>query len=293
MTEQVAARRYWPIVSRWWPFMLVGLAVVLGWHGAVDRSANGYLESALQRTLMTFAVARGTNAAISFLQDADVTVTPVGVGVTVSPGELLDPIDDLIEQLSSLLLLAATSLGIQRIAMELVGSHPIQWLLTTVAVCWGVAAWLAPRAGAHRLLSRLLLAALVLRWLVPAHVLIVQTIDTWLLAPRFDAALTELTLGRDQAQALGDATRNESSEPAPSWSDRILGAFDGASPAALQTRITELAKTLAGLGARVVELMVVFSLQTLVLPLAFVWLSSWMLRVILRFPAHASSLARS
>lgn len=292
MAEHAAARRFWPIASRWWPVLLVAFAVVLGWHGAVDRSANGYLETALQRTLMTFAVARGTNAAISFLQDADVTVTPVGVGVTVSPGELLDPIDDLIEQLSSLLLLAATSLGIQRIAMELVGSHPVQWALTAVAVSWGVAAWYSPHGGAYRVMSRLLLAVLVLRWLVPAHVLIVQSIDAWLLTPRFDAALTELTLGRDQAQAIGEATRNETPETPSTWSDRILGAFDGATPSSLQSRITELAKTLAGLGARVVELMVVFSLQTLVLPLAFVWLSSWMLRVILRFPAPSSPLAR-
>ena len=111
--------------------VMVVVAMLAGsWTGLADRPAAAYLEQALARTLATFAVARGANAAISFLKDADVTVTPVGVGVTVSPGELLDPIDDLIEQLSTLLLWAATSLGIQRIGLELAGSLPIKVFCT-------------------------------------------------------------------------------------------------------------------------------------------------------------------
>ncbi len=250
------------------------------WTGIADRPAAAYLEQALARTLATFAVARGTNAAISFLKDADVTVTPVGVGVTVSPGELLDPIDDLVEQLSTLLLWAATSLGIQRIGLELAGSLPIKLFCTVTGVIWLGTVWWPGNAWMRILATRLLVLALALRWLVPTHALMIQTIDHHVLSPRFDQALAALTLSRDQATALGSATTE--APPDQPWTERVMGLWTGGARLDLEARVVALAKSMTSLGARVVELMVVFSLQTIVLPLAFVWLSTWLLRVMLR-----------
>ena len=61
-----------------------------------------------------------------------------------------------------------------------------------------------------------------------------------------------------------------------------MGLWTGGARLDLEARVVALAKSMTSLGARVVELMVVFSLQTIVLPLAFVWLSTWLLRVMLR-----------
>jgi hypothetical protein len=269
--------------------MLFALALTaLAWTPWLDARAASTLDAALARTLGTFAVARATNAAISMIQDADVTITPVGVGLTVSPGELLDPVDDLVEQLSSLLLLAATSLGIQRIALELGSSLPIQVLLTLAAIVFLVARVLRPQGWLQGVSQRMLFALLVLRWMVPAYALLSESIDHFVLAPRYEAALAALTLGRDQALAVGvAATPSESSQDRP-WSER-LGAWLGAgeSGRSLQSRIQELSDTLASLGSRIVELFVVFSIQAIVLPIAFVWLSTRVLRVILLAPMAA------
>lgn len=280
----------WASIRRWSPLQRVGIvlllaATALAWSPWLDDRAGRTLDAALTRTLATFAVARATNAAISMIQDADVTVTPVGVGLTVSPGELLDPVDDLVEQLSSLLLLAATSLGIQRIALELGASLPMQLVLTLSVLVYLVVRILRPDGRLRSWSGRIVFTLLVLRWLVPVYALVSASIDTYVLAPRYEAALEALTLGRDQALAVGSVTQGTGTAKDPGWGERLGAWFGAGDPAdSLQARVQELAKTLATLGNRIVELFVVFSIQAILLPIAFVWLSARLLRVILSAP---------
>lgn len=258
------------------------LLLTVGWMGNVDQAAERYLDTVLERTLTAFAVARGTNAAISVLQDADLTVTPVGVGVTLSPGELLDPVNDLVEQLSSFLLIAATSLGIQRIGLELSQFTLVQWGLTILFVL-GLPAWLSWRPWSFSYwAARFFMAAMLLRWLLPAEMLLMQAIDASLLTPRYEAALQELTWSRDQAQAVGDWVDAKDAE-APSLGERLSRLWPGTSGEAWQQKIQSLSEQLGRLSRSLIEIMVVFALQALVLPLAFVWLSGWLLRAIVRW----------
>ncbi|AVP96032.1 hypothetical protein C7S18_01965 [Ahniella affigens] len=270
-----------PPSRRWFlGFMLLVLA--LGWLGAVDRLSATYLDRVLERTLTAFALARGTNAAISLLQDADLTVTPVGVGVTLSPGELLDPVNDLVEQVSSFLLVAATSLGIQRIVLEVAGAHLMQWVLSILFLL-GLPAWLGTRhAGLALWPARLFLSLLLLRWLLPLQLMGMQAIDVGILEPRYQAAVAELTLSKQQAEAVGQWA--DTAEPAdPSLAERLQRLWPGSNGQAWQDRIQGLASQLSQMTRSLVELLVVFALQSLVLPLAFVWLSGVLLRAIVRW----------
>lgn len=47
-------------------------------------------------------------------QGTEVAVEPAGVGVTSAPAQALDPINELIEQFSLLMLGASVSIGLQR-----------------------------------------------------------------------------------------------------------------------------------------------------------------------------------
>src|SRR5688572_8008496 len=81
------------------------------WHG-MDTYAEEQVEAALQRALVAFAIARGLNMVISVAQGTEIAIQPAGVGVKLAPGELLDPVNDLIEQFSTVMLFAAASLGL-------------------------------------------------------------------------------------------------------------------------------------------------------------------------------------
>jgi hypothetical protein len=66
-----------------------------------------------------FAVARTLNGVISAAQGTEVALEPGGVGVVLSVGEILDPINDLIERFSAVMLIAASSLGLQALLLNI------------------------------------------------------------------------------------------------------------------------------------------------------------------------------
>ena len=92
------------------PAALCGLLVVV-WLTPPDRAAARQVEAGLRRALVTYAAARALNAVISVAQGTEVALEPGGVGVVFAPGQALDPINDLVEQFSALMLLARSLSG--------------------------------------------------------------------------------------------------------------------------------------------------------------------------------------
>lgn len=77
--------------------------------------AKGYIEASISQNILLFATARLVNAGISVLQTAE-----GGVGVaSVQPGAALDPVDDMVENFSSVLTWAIGALFVQRFALSL------------------------------------------------------------------------------------------------------------------------------------------------------------------------------
>lgn len=62
---------------------------------------------------------RGVNAIVSMMQNSHLQLEPAGVGVSLAVGEVLDPLNDMAERLSNVLVLAITSLGLQKLLYEI------------------------------------------------------------------------------------------------------------------------------------------------------------------------------
>jgi hypothetical protein len=106
---------------------LIAIAlVVLAWLPQPQHLALEHAEEGLKRALATYAVARGLDALISAAQGTQLSAAPAGMGVITSPGQLLDPANDLLEQFSSLMLTAIVALGLQVLLLQ-IGAH---WLLS-------------------------------------------------------------------------------------------------------------------------------------------------------------------
>ena len=106
------------------PPILLAALVACSWFSPFDSIATEKIDAGLKRALVSFATARGLNAAISVLQGTNIAVEPAGIGVTLAPGEVLDPLNDLIESFSNLMLIASVSFGIQHVLIS-IGGH---WL---------------------------------------------------------------------------------------------------------------------------------------------------------------------
>lgn len=96
--------------------LLVALASA---SSMLDDPATEYVDAGMKRALTTFAVARSLNAAISLAQGTEVAAG-VGAELTLSVGQVLDPVNDLVESFSDLMLMASVAFGIQKILIVIV-----------------------------------------------------------------------------------------------------------------------------------------------------------------------------
>ena len=99
----------------------------------LDNRGNACLDEALKKSIFTFAIVRGINGLISVIQGTYVAVTPAGLGVNFAVGEILDPLNDIIERFSWIMLISSTSLGIQKVLME-IG----MWFGFKVLICFSM-----------------------------------------------------------------------------------------------------------------------------------------------------------
>ncbi|WP_297473067.1 hypothetical protein [Persephonella sp.] len=83
----------------------------------LDRTGSEYFKESLKTLTITYGVVRALNAGVSVVKDSEIDIAPGGVGATIAAGEILDPVDDLIERFSSILLFSLISLGIQKTVM--------------------------------------------------------------------------------------------------------------------------------------------------------------------------------
>ncbi|MBI2397246.1 MAG: hypothetical protein HYV17_05575 [Xanthomonadales bacterium] len=255
------------------------LAVALAWLGVLDRVAAGELDAAFKRSFATFAIARSLNGVISLVQDADVSVSPVGIGVSVSPGELLDPLNDLLEQFSTLAFTALTALGIQKFALQLSDSLLLNLLLSAAAAAWWLTRWWSHALGWQPIAARALVFALALRFLVPGFALATALIDRTLLTPEFEAAKAALQLSSDAAEAEAAPLPASESEGIGAqitrWWESAKAGVD------VRERVERIRGIVEHAAEPLVTLAVVFLLQAIVLPLAFLALGAQLLRTLL------------
>jgi len=145
---------------------LVDLVVLCSWLPFLDNIASEQIDAGMKRSLASFATARVLNATISAAQVTETAIQPAGVGVVLTPGEVLDPINDLVEFFSNLMLLASVAFGIQKILIEIGGYQLIPALITLISGFWIY--FHIQRRASTPVLSRALVKLLVIRFAVPA-----------------------------------------------------------------------------------------------------------------------------
>lgn len=86
---------------------------------ALDTTTDVYFREAIVKAGVVYATCRAINASVSVVKDSSLQLQPAGVGVSLALGQVLDPIDDMTERLSDVLVTAITSLGVQKLVYEI------------------------------------------------------------------------------------------------------------------------------------------------------------------------------
>ena len=274
--------------------------------GIADSTSRDYAQESLSRALVTYAAARTLNGVVSVAQGTEVALEPGGVGVVLTPGQVLDPINDLIERFSSVMLVAASSLGLQIILLKITSAWGVTVLLIVALVAWLLSVWW-PKLQTGKYKAFITYSALVLvfvRFAVPIVVICTNFVfSTFLLAehdtaaaaldvtserieqinnrseppetgetqPQSDPAEDEeaaggyiqglIESGEEYVSRIGDSTR-ELASGAADWFDTIN----------VGDRMSRLKASATEATGHIIDLIVIFVLQTILFPLAFLWL---------------------
>lgn len=250
--------------------------IVFAGTGLIDRAGEEYTDTTLTRALVAFGVARALNGVISVAQGTEVAVEPGGIGVNFAPGEILDPVNDLVERFSWVMLASSASIGIQKILLQ-ISAWPVFTLGFSVLLLATLAALWMPRPGGADLrawLLRLSLVLLVLRFCVPVIAIASELIYAEFLAEEYAQAsrqLEQTTTGIDRVnQAEQDvAMPGDGSlwEKAKEYLASTTAALD------ITDKIEAYQQAATDISKHVINLIVIFLFQTILLPLGGLYLA--------------------
>jgi len=85
----------------------------------LDAKTDAYFNEAITSAGIAYATTRAINASVSVIKESNLQLEPAGVGVSIAVGQIVDPINDMTERLSLVLVTAITSLGVQKLAYEI------------------------------------------------------------------------------------------------------------------------------------------------------------------------------
>lgn len=251
--------------------------VLLSHLSCLDSLAENYTEQGIKRTLVTYAVSRSLNSVISVAQGTEVAVSPAGMGVTFAPGQILDPVNDLIERFSWVVMVSGASLGIQRLFLEISSSQLLVWSLSFLSLIFIIVLWINKGNSIqswHPYLKRTLVVFVFMRFSVPMIALSNEALYITYLQPQYEVAQLKLETTSSEIKIINesskqDVQRSENKgvfDKVEKWLDQTKKNLD------ISTQMNSLKQVAADISEQVINMIVVFVVQTILIPLLFLWL---------------------
>ena len=299
--------------------LLVLATVAASWYRPIAEIADAYVDEGLKRSLISFASARALNGVISVLQGTEVFVQPFGLGLSLSLGEILDPVNDLVETFSSVMLTASVAFGVQKLLLSIGSSWAVSVCLSAIALVWA-GLFLVNRSP--QWLFRVLGVLLFVRFVMPVATigsaklfegfsadeyrasqgaLDKTAIDLKVFVPTVDGAGSS-TARPAQAPAQPARAEGASTSVPPTYSTRIQGAWqamargvEGAVDVVkdplgglrrkfddTKRQYDEIKRSAEAAVEKMISLIVIFLMQTVVVPLLLLLGLYWLCRDLFR-----------
>ncbi|MFK5913383.1 MAG: hypothetical protein QM484_03340, partial [Woeseiaceae bacterium] len=241
--------------------------------GWLDSKGSEYTEATFKRALIAFGIAKGLNGVISVAQGTEVALQPAGVGVNFTPGQILDPVNDMIEQFSWVMLASTASVGVQRILLA-ISLWP--WFSYTVIVLLLLAAlsyWYKPLTDTswRPFLFKTMLVFVFLRFSVPLIAIGSELTYEQFLSEQYTISTQELERTTSKITAINkldnkhipQGENNSILDAVKEMYGNAAAAFD------ISARIDRYKQAATDATEHVINLIVVFIFQTILFPIIF------------------------
>lgn len=188
----------------------------------LDPVTDAYFRDAITKAGVTYATCRVINASVSIVKDSSLQLEPAGVGLSLAVGQALDPIDDMTERLSDVLVTAITSLGVQKLAYEISVSlaPPI---LSIFLLILSILIWFdnSRVTSFQKTITQFILLIVIARFCLPVSAMADEYLHKHFFADQISGATKELAVGSAELDKLIDFSLPEI--------DGILGTIENSS----------------------------------------------------------------
>jgi hypothetical protein len=169
----------------------------------LDGTTDVYFREAITKASVAYATCRVVNASVSIVKESSLNLEPVGIGVTLAVGQALDPIDDMTERVSDVLVTAITSLGVQKLAYE-IGVSLAPSIVATFLLIFSILIWFENEKliTIQHTLIRFILLILIARFALPISAIANNYIQEHFFADNISNANKELAAGSAELDRL-------------------------------------------------------------------------------------------
>ena len=249
-----------------------------------------YTDEGFERSLLAFAIGKGLNGAISIVQGTEVALEPAGVGVVLTPGQILDPANDLIERFSMVMLVCSIALGIQSVLLSIFSSSVFLVAVAIPLLLISLLIWREPSSVILKnTLLRVSVFFLILRFFIPLMAVTSDGLYKAFLKPMYETSTQQLEYSDKTITRISEENNKTDDGENLSWYalmtknvESAIDAFD------VNQRVQKLKMEVEKLTNSVIDLIVVFTLQTILFPLMFIWLSLKLIKANFSFKYFSS-----
>jgi hypothetical protein len=242
-----------------------------------DEYGEQYTDEGFQRSIVAFAIAKTLNGAISVVQGTEVAVEPAGIGLILTPGQILDPVNDLIERFSWVMLVCTTSLGIQSVLLTIFSSSTFSLLVALSMLLLLLFVWKQPVTSNtfNNVVYRLAAFLIILRFVIPLMAITSDGLYKAFLEPTYEESRQQLEQSNTAIANMSKDNQQMSNEKQDlSWLELMNKNIDSAIDSInVDKQLVRLKAEADSLTNHIIDLIVVFTMQTILFPLIFIWLA--------------------
>lgn len=240
----------------------------------IDTKTDTYFNDAITKAGLAYATCRAINASVSVVKDSTLQLEPAGVGVSLAVGQVLDPIDDMTERLSSVLVTAITSLGVQKLSYE-IGVTLAPQVFAAFLIILSILVWFNNDrvTSLQKITTRILILIAVLRFCLPVSSVVNHYIYKNYFSEQITTTNQELTVSSKIFDQFGNIVVPESTgfwgaiENSASFIKKVSVDFKNA----LKASVTGMGEIIENLLKLTFLYVGIFIIQVLILPLLIFW----------------------
>lgn len=250
----------------------------------VDESAMELHDTAFDRAMIAFALAKGLNAVISLIQGTELSFAPVGIGLNFSVGEVLDPFNDMVERFSWVMLAASVSLGIQKLLLVLSSKIFLQVALTLSIGASLLFIWMKKvHNQTYFIFSiKILLLLLVLRFGAIMFVYTSEIFYNSVLQEEYKSSSLVLENTKEELENIHSQNKTiiESNKDSSWYTSKYSEIKEQLN---ISQKIDSLSQNIEDTSRKIITLITMFIVQSILMPLLYIWfliiVVKWIFRV--------------